>query len=63
MFGFWFWVLTPLVLTLVVAFVYDRRHDAMRVKPSQEAPAAGGATDARAAIRHRVHDEHWGTGI
>ena len=38
MFGFWFWILAPLVLILVVAFVYDRRHDGVHINPRQEAP-------------------------
>jgi hypothetical protein len=31
MFGFWFWILAPVALILVVAFVYDRRHKGFRV--------------------------------
>ena len=36
MFGFWFWILTPLVLILVVAFVYDRRHEGVHIKPQED---------------------------
>ena len=53
MFGFWFWILTPVALVLVVAFVYDRRHNGARVDPAEvrnneprhypEPPPGGGA--------------------
>jgi hypothetical protein len=46
MFGFWFWILTPLVLILVVAFVYDRRHEGVRINPQEDSherlPGPGG---------------------
>jgi hypothetical protein len=40
MFGFWFWILTPLVLILVVAFVYDRRHEGVRINPQEDSHRA-----------------------
>jgi hypothetical protein len=46
MFGFWFWILTPLVLILVVAFVYDRRHEGVHINPQEDSherlPGPGG---------------------
>jgi len=53
MFGFWFWILTPVALILVVAFVYDRRHDGAHIKAPEEGSAGGGPTEA---LDHSLHN-------
>jgi hypothetical protein len=57
MFGFWFWVLMPLAVILVGAYVYDvydRRRKGARTEFPKKAPAAGGEAQTLAAgTQHR----------